>query len=58
MLVLNPLIVAICRRRGQVFCPLDPVPEPRLRAYLWLGVDCLLSDDPRVNRRALERMLK
>jgi glycerophosphoryl diester phosphodiesterase len=55
-LIVNPLIVPICRRRGQVYCPLDPLPEPRLRCYLWLGVDGVLSDDPRTTIAALERL--
>lgn len=45
-LFLNPLYVWMCRRRGQFFAPLDPVPEPRLRYYLWLGVDFVLTDNP------------
>lgn len=49
----NPAYVAICHRRGQIFCPLDPTPEPRLRYYLWLGVDFVLSDDPSVTVPAL-----
>ena len=45
-LFLNPLYVRLCRRRGQIFAPLDPAPESRLRYYLWLGVDFVLSDHP------------
>jgi len=45
-LFLNPLYVWMCRRRGQFFAPLDPIPEPRLRYYLWLGVDFVLTDNP------------
>ncbi len=45
-LFLNPLYVWMCRRRGQFFAPLDPTPEPRLRYYLWLGVDFVLTDNP------------
>ena len=53
VLVVNPLYVWLCHRRGQVFCPLDPRPEPRLRYYVRLGVDCVLSDDPGQTLRAL-----
>lgn len=45
-LFLNPLFVWMCHRRGQFFAPLDPTPEPRLRYYLWLGVDFVLTDNP------------
>jgi glycerophosphoryl diester phosphodiesterase len=55
LLLLNPFYVAISHRRGQICCPLDPCPEPRLWFYLWLGVDALLSDHPGLTREALER---
>jgi glycerophosphoryl diester phosphodiesterase len=55
LLLLNPFYVAISHRRGQIVCPLDPCPEPRLWLYLWLGVDALLSDCPRLTREALDR---
>lgn len=45
-LFLNPLYVWMCHRRGQFFAPLDPTPEPRLRYYLWLGCDFVLTDNP------------
>lgn len=56
MLYLNPLYVWMCHRRGQLFCPLDPTPEPRLRYYRRLGVDFVLSDDPQKTRLALEAL--
>jgi len=55
LLLLNPLYVAISHRRGQICAPLDPQPEPRLRFYLWLKVDGLLSDCPELTRQALDR---
>lgn len=56
MLYLNPLYVWMCHRRGQIFCPLDPTPEPRLPYYLRLGVDFLLSDDVQKTVEALEKV--
>jgi len=53
LLFLNPLYVQIAQRRGQLVCPLDPLPEPRLRYYLALGVDALLTDDPAATIAAL-----
>jgi glycerophosphoryl diester phosphodiesterase len=41
----NPFYVRLAHRRGQLVCPLDPRPEPRLRLYLRLGADALLTDD-------------
>jgi glycerophosphoryl diester phosphodiesterase len=46
LLLINPFYVTVSHRRGQFCCPLDPCPERRLRFYLWLGVDALLSDNP------------
>jgi glycerophosphoryl diester phosphodiesterase len=45
-LFLNPLYVWMCHRRGQFFAPLDPTPEARLRYYVWLGCDFVLTDNP------------
>jgi glycerophosphoryl diester phosphodiesterase len=53
LLYINPFYVAISHKRGQICCPLDPTPEPRLPFYLRLGVDALLSDDPEVTLQAL-----
>jgi glycerophosphoryl diester phosphodiesterase len=46
LLLLNPLYVRIAHARGQLVCPLDPTPNPRLRYYLKLGVDALVANDP------------
>jgi glycerophosphoryl diester phosphodiesterase len=55
LLIANPAYVAISHRRGQFCCPLDPTPEPRLSYYLRLGVDALLSDDPKKTLQALKQ---
>jgi glycerophosphoryl diester phosphodiesterase len=55
LMFLNPFYVAISHRRGQICCPLDPRPEPRLCFYLFVGVDALLSDDPLLTRQELDR---
>ena len=57
LLLLNPLYVWLAHRRGQLVCPLDPVPDKRLRLYRWLGCDAILSDDPGQTRRALDLLL-
>ncbi|RCK78426.1 MAG: Glycerophosphoryl diester phosphodiesterase [Candidatus Ozemobacter sibiricus] len=46
ILFLNPWYVAQAHRQGQLVCPLDPTPEPRLAWYRWLDVDAILTDDP------------
>jgi glycerophosphoryl diester phosphodiesterase len=55
LLLANPAYVALAQRRGQLVCPLDPVPDRRLWLYRWLGCDAVLSDDPGSTRRCLER---
>jgi glycerophosphoryl diester phosphodiesterase len=55
LLVLNPLYVHIAHARGQLVCPLDPLPDKRLWLYRWLGCDAVLSDDPGTTAKALNR---
>ncbi|MBN1221392.1 MAG: hypothetical protein JXM69_20885 [Anaerolineae bacterium] len=56
LLYLNPFYVAISRRRGQICCPLDPTPEPRLSFYLKRKVEALLSDNPLLTLEKLKRL--
>jgi glycerophosphoryl diester phosphodiesterase len=49
----NPLYTLIARAQGLWVCPLDPTPEERLKWYLELGVDAVLTDDPARTRKAL-----
>jgi len=53
LLYLNPLYVWWAHRLGKVICPLDPKPEPRIRYYLRLGVDALLTDNPALTLDAI-----
>jgi glycerophosphoryl diester phosphodiesterase len=55
LLVANPVYVWWAHLRGQLVCPLDPTPEPRLWYYRFLGCDAVLSDDPGTTSRALGR---
>lgn len=55
LLIANPFYVRTAHRRGQVVCPLDPTPEPRLGFYRRLGVDAVLTNDPGKTLRALGR---
>jgi glycerophosphoryl diester phosphodiesterase len=49
----NPFYVWIAHRRGQIVCPLDPTPEPRLWYYRLLRCDAVLTNDPDLTLRAL-----
>ncbi len=56
LLFLNPFYVAISHQRGQICCPLDPTPEPRLPFYLFMGMDAVLTDNPLLTRETLETL--
>jgi glycerophosphoryl diester phosphodiesterase len=49
----NPLYMAIARAFKLWVCPLDPTPEERLRRYLKMGVDAVLTHDPAKTLQAL-----
>jgi glycerophosphoryl diester phosphodiesterase len=55
LLLANPMLTLIAHLMGQLVCPLDPSPEPRLPLYRLLGCDAILSDDPGKTVRALGR---
>ena len=54
-LFINPLYVWMGHRRGQIVCPLDPTPEPRLWYYRLLRCDAVLTNNPEKTRQALGR---
>jgi len=53
LILLNPLYVRVAHSRGQMVCPLDPIPDSRLWLYRRLGCDAVLTDNPRATYRAL-----
>jgi len=55
LLLINPLYVLLAHLRGLIVCPLDSEPDTRMWLYRLLGVDAILTDDPGVTYRALER---
>jgi glycerophosphoryl diester phosphodiesterase len=57
LLLLNPFYVYLAHRKGQLVCPLDPNPDSRLRLYLRLGCDAILSDDPGATALALKHLV-
>lgn len=56
LLFVNPGYVALAHRRGKWVCPLDPAPHKRLRWYLRLGVDAILTNDPAATRALIGRL--
>jgi glycerophosphoryl diester phosphodiesterase len=56
MLFINPFLVRLAHRKGQLVCPLDPFPDKRLRVYRLLQCDALLANDPATTLRAVHRM--
>jgi glycerophosphoryl diester phosphodiesterase len=56
LLRLNPWYVKAAHRRGQLVCPLDPRPDQKLRRYLRMGCDAILTNDPQTTIEALRRL--
>jgi glycerophosphoryl diester phosphodiesterase len=56
VLLSNPFYVRSAHSRGQMVCPLDPVPDRRLAIYMRLGCDAVLTNDPAATRSELERL--
>jgi glycerophosphoryl diester phosphodiesterase len=55
LLLANPFYVAWAHARGQLVCPLDTAPEPRLWYYRMLDCDAVMTNDPEATVRALRR---
>lgn len=55
LLIVNPFYVAWAHRLGKFVGPLDPNPEARLGLYLKLGVDIILTDNPGLTLKEIER---
>ena len=56
LLRLNPWYVRVAQQRGQLVCPLDPRPDSRLRRYLKLGCDAVLTNDPAATIQTLRAL--
>jgi glycerophosphoryl diester phosphodiesterase len=56
LLLVNPNYIRMAHGRGQMVCPLDPRPDRRLRRYLRLDADAVLTDDPAATRQTLDRL--
>jgi len=57
ILWLNPAYIQSAHRKGMLVCPLDTTPEPRLAHYLKKGCDAIISDNPAVTRKAIDKLL-
>jgi len=53
----NPWYVRSAHQRGMLVCPLDPVPEPRLKHYLRIGCDAIITDNSAVTCQAVAELL-
>ena len=57
VMFINPWYTSMAHQRGMLVCPLDPTPEPRLKQYVKMDCDAVLSDDPGKTRAALDKLL-
>ncbi len=56
LLLVNPGYAAWVHRRGKWLCPLDAQPHKRLRWYLRMGVDAILTNDPAATRSLIAQL--
>lgn len=52
----NPFFVSRAHKRGQLVCPLDPVPDSRLGYYKLLKCDALVTDNPGATLTQMRRI--
>lgn len=57
ILLLNPFYVAWAHRLGKIVCPLDLWPEKRLSYYLRIGVDAVMTNNPKITIAELIRKI-
>lgn len=55
LLFFNPFYMKRAKQRGQIVCPLDPTPEPRLWFYRRLNVDAILTDNPQITCKKIRK---
>ncbi len=55
LVFLNPLYVWLAHRRGKFVCPLDDCPDPRVRWYVWIGCDAVLTNTPDTTIEAIKK---
>ncbi len=46
LVYLNPLYAWMAHRLGKFVCPLDDCPNTRVRWYVWIGCDAILTNTP------------
>ena len=56
VMFINPWYARMAHQRGMLVCPLDPTPETRLKHYVKMGCDAVLSDDAGKTRAALDKL--
>lgn len=57
ILWLNPFYLRVAHERGLLVCPLDPVPETRLKHYLKMDCDAIITDNSAVTCQAVQDLL-
>lgn len=56
VMFINPWYVRMAHRQKMLVCPLDPTPEPRLKQYMKMDCDAVLSDDAGKTRIYLDKI--
>ncbi|MFZ5916905.1 MAG: glycerophosphodiester phosphodiesterase [Chloroflexota bacterium] len=55
LVVLNPLFAWMAHRLNKFVCPLDDRPDSRVRWYIWIGCDAVLTNTPDSTIKAIKK---
>lgn len=55
LVYLNPLYAWLAHRLDKFICPLDDCPDRRIRWYVWIGCDAVLTNTPDSTIEAIKR---
>lgn len=55
LVFLNPFYISQIRKNNQIICPLDPTPDHRLWIYEKMKVDAILTDNPQVTCKRINK---
>jgi glycerophosphoryl diester phosphodiesterase len=55
LVYLNPLYAWMAHRLGKFICPLDDRPDARVRWYVWIGCDAILTNTPDSTIKAIKQ---
>ena len=55
LVFINPVYAWLAHLLGKFICPLDPYPDPRVRWYVFIGCDAILTNTPDTTIEAIKK---